>query len=298
MPGVGASARGSPPRGRGHAAGRRPGWPARALLLCVLAATVGHFGGAGAQAVQDVSPSPVSVSYGSACSASSPYNGSSVFSFSGGVNATFAPSVLKLNFNFWASNSWVEFWVSFSTGQPTYPSFVSRDGEFSFYAQPLPAPALAKTQANLNASSGALYPPSAGAISDSGWHHCALSYNSASNSIITALDGAVASYGLGSSQPPVWNTGASLRLLAGDFATGGVLVADLRLVHGAASLPYGSPYSVPVAPVGVYASGTTALLLTCLTSGPSEAGVPGTHTGYDIVWVGGQARGFSDVPLF
>ena len=207
-----------------------------------------------------------------------PFNGTTL-GFAG-VYALAPSSIAKLNFDFFASNSFLEFFALFNPtppgGVPSYPAVLSRGVGFSSsqsYAIGA-SPSVDGTGAyspgfSLSSSASLLgteVPP------DAAWHHVAFSFNASSKVLTAAVDGtqltrrAVAS-------PPPFDATQPTDLLFGSF-NAGTQVAEVRLVTQADSLPYAAPYSIPSAPVGLFGSGATPLLLKCAIPPPPPPSPP------------------------
>ena len=98
-------------------------------------------------------------------------------------------------------------------------------------------------------------------IADTKWHHIAFSFRGSDKTLSVAMDGQVATFAF--STPPVFDSTLST-WFGFSQQDAGQLVTGLRVVQGAATLPYFSAYTVPTTPVGLFNSGTTVLLVRCL----------------------------------
>ena len=223
---------------------------------------------ASAYAVSDLSPSPLTLStYGSATSnTNSPFGGTegSIENLNYGIPS----SVSKTNFSFWGSNCFIEFWMYLSGTNSGNPRIIERgnypNSEYSVY---------------MNASSGGYYLkfsygsnfPFAFQFVPGTWNHFSFSYNYVTQTLYGSINGSVASGG--TTAGITYNSGSSVNL----YPSGGGYVIDisnLRVVTGAATLPYISNFTVPTAPLSNYPTGTTALLLRAVSPGIRLTGAP------------------------
>ena len=221
-----------------------------------------------AYTVSDGSPSPLTLStYGSATSnTNSPFGGTE--GSIENLNYSIPSSVSKTNFSFWGSNCFIEFWMYLSGTNSGNPRIIERgnypNSEYSVY---------------MNASSGGYYLkfsyganfPFAFQFVPGTWNHFSFSYNYATQTSYGSINGSVASGG--TTAGITYNPGSSVRL----YPSGGGYVIDisnLRVVTGATTLPYISNFTVPTAPLSVYPTGTTALLLRSVSPGIRLTGTP------------------------
>ena len=221
-----------------------------------------------AYTVSDQSPSPLTLStYGSATSnTNSPFGGTegSIENLNYGIPS----SVSKTNFSFWGSNCFIEFWMYLSGTNSGNPRIIERgnypNSEYSVY---------------MNASSGGYYLkfsyglnfPFAFQFIPGTWNHFSFSYNYATQTLYGSINGSVA--GGGTTAGITYSSGSSVNL----YPSGGGYVIDisnLRVVTGAATLPYISNFTVPTTPLSNYPSGTTALLLRAVSPGITLTGTP------------------------
>jgi hypothetical protein len=231
--------------------------------------------------VRDQSQNPLTLStYGSATSnANSPFGGTegSIENLNYGIPS----SVSKTNFSFWSSNCFIEFWMYLSGTNSGNPRIIERgnypNSEYSVY---------------MNASSGGYYLkfsygtnfPFAFQFVPGTWNHFSFSYNYATQTLYGSINGSV--IGGGTTAGITYNSGSSVNL----YPSGGGYVVDisnLRVVTGATTLPYISNFTVPTAPLSIYPTGTTALLLRSVSpltmfSGGAIQSATGGNTVQDI----------------
>jgi hypothetical protein len=221
-----------------------------------------------AYTVSDQSPSPLTLStYGSATSnTNSPFGGTE--GSIENLNYSIPSSVSKTNFSFWGSNCFIEFWMYLSGTNSGNPRIIERgnypNSEYSVF---------------MNASSGGYYlkfsygsnVPFAFQFVPGTWNHFSFSYNYATQTLYGSINGSVASGG--TTAGITYSSGSSVNL----YPSGGGYVIDisnLRVVTGATTLPYISNFTVPTAPLSIYPTGTTALLLRSVSPGTTLTGTP------------------------
>jgi hypothetical protein len=231
--------------------------------------------------VSDQSQKPLTLStYGSATSnTNSPFGGTegSIENLNYGIPS----SVSKTNFSFWSSNCFIEFWMYLSGTNSGNPRIIERgnypNSEYSVYMN------ASSGGYRLKFSYGSNFPFSFQFVPGT-WNHFSFSYNYATQTLYGSINGSVASGGTTSGI--TYNSGSSVSL----YPSGGGYVIDisnLRVVTGAATLPYISNFTPPTAPLSIYPTGTTALLLRSVSpltmfSGGAIQSATGGNTVQDI----------------
>jgi hypothetical protein len=165
-----------------------------------------------------------------------------------------------MNFNFWSSNSFVEFWWNPLTSNPSgYPRIIRKgvfNEEFSIYT----APGTTGVYFQFSNNSSYTYPYSPYTVPTIGtWNHYSVSFNPADNNKLYITVNGIIAYN-SSITPTSIPTFSSSSWFFDD--TSSFVISNFRMVTGAATLPYiTNGFTVPTAPLSVYPTGTTALLL-------------------------------------
>ena len=219
----------------------------------------------GTPVAQDLSPSAVSLGTLAASTSTPPgFTGSTEGSMVP-PNITFASTVSKLNFDFFSasSNSFMECWVYVPASVGGYPRIITRKTgavtDFSLAFNPSSTSRavflnfknpvtgtdafMTGSQYNLNA-----------------WNHFSMSWNPTARTVYTSTNGSVLAntFGTGNPRPTAYVTTDSVDV---GILEAGMLMSNFRLVQNATTLPYTATFTPPTAPVGIFPSGTTALLL-------------------------------------
>ena len=214
--------------------------------------------------VSDQSQSPLTLStYGSATSnTNSPFGGTEG-SFQ--WTATIPSSVSKMNFNFWSSNSFVEFWWNAPANLPSgYPRVFQRGNypneEFSIYQ----APNSSSLFFQFSNNSTYTFPYTPNTYQPGIWNHYAVSFNPTNSTLYIGINGTIVYNSvIPLTSIPTYNSSSNWFVCNGSqIPSVNIQISNFRMVTGAATLPYiTNGFTVPTAPLSVYPTGTTALLL-------------------------------------
>ncbi len=221
----------------------------------------------------------------------------------GGTEGSFAPTILtfnsifpstisKLNFDFFSptSKSFMECWV-YVPSVTNYPRIWFRQtglsgnpswGDFIFFLNPSPG------KVGLILSTGAStinsFLSSVNYITNS-WNHISMSWDNTNTTAYISVNGSVSSQSQ-SGRTSEYTSSSSIQF--GVFFDAGSLMSNFRLVQNATTLPYiTNGFTVPTAPLSVYPTGTTALLLRSVSpltmfSGGAIQSATGGNTVQDI----------------
>jgi hypothetical protein len=213
--------------------------------------------------VSDQSQNPLTLStYGSATSnTSSPFGGTEG-SFQ--WTATIPSSVSKMNFNFWSSNSFVEFWWNAPANLPSgYPRVFQRGNypneEFSIYQ----APNSSSLFFQFSNNSTYTFPSTPNTYQPGIWNHYAVSFNPTNSTLYIGINGTIVYNSvIPLTSIPTYNSSSNWFVCNGSqIPSVNIQISNFRMVTGAATLPYISNFTPPTAPLSIYPTGTTALLL-------------------------------------
>jgi hypothetical protein len=165
-------------------------------------------------------------------------------------------SVSKTNFNFFASNCFVE-WFFYSAGSASgYPRIFSRGlyPNEPFFIEHI-APGDRLLLSGFSTYSG--YSPS---FPLNQWNHFSYSFNSQNSTLYRSINGSVMSEV--QTVLPTHSTLDSVYINCGLPGQTDMKISNFRLVQNATTLPYiTNGFTVPTAPLSNYPTGTTALLL-------------------------------------
>jgi len=165
-------------------------------------------------------------------------------------------SVSKTNFNFFASNCFVE-WFFYSAGSASgYPRIFSRGlyPNEPFFIEHI-APGDRLLLSGFSTYSG--YSPS---FPLNQWNHFSYSFNSQNSTLYRSINGSVMSEV--QTVLPTHSTLDSVYINCGLPGQTDMKISNFRLVQNATTLPYiTNGFTVPTAPLSIYPTGTTALLL-------------------------------------
>jgi hypothetical protein len=205
--------------------------------------------------VSDQSQNPLTLStYGTlVTAASSPFGGTEGCLSNCAI--TIPPSVSKTNFNFFASNCFAE-WFFYSAGSASgYPRIFSR-GQYPnepFWIEHV-------SPGNNLLLSGFPFPQSYPSFTLNQWNHFSYSFNSQNSTLYYSINGTVTSNLVPTL--PTHSSSDSIYINCGVAGQTDMKISNFRLVQNATTLPYiTNGFTVPTAPISIYPSGTTALLL-------------------------------------
>jgi hypothetical protein len=223
---------------------------------------------ASAYAVSDQSQNPLTLStYGTlVTAASSPFGGTEGCLSNCAI--TIPSSVSKTNFNFYASNCFAE-WFFYSAGSASgYPRIFSR-GQYPnepFWIEHV------SPGSNLLLS-GFPFPQSYPSFTLNQWNHFSYSFNSQNSTLYYSINGTVTSNLVPTL--PTHSSSDSIYINCGVAGQTDMKISNFRLVQNATTLPYiTNGFTVPTAPLSIYPSGTTALLLRAVSPGIRLTGAP------------------------
>jgi hypothetical protein len=240
--------------------------------------------------VSDQSQNPLTLStYGTVTTdPSSPFGGTEG-SFQ--WTATIPSSVSKMNFNFWSSNSFVEFWWNAPANLPSgYPRVFQRGNypneEFSIYQAPNSSSLFFQFSNNSTytfQSTPNTYQPGI-------WNHYAVSFNPTNSTLYIGINGTIVYNSvIPLTSIPTYNSSSNWFVCNGSqIPSVNIQISNFRMVTGATTLPYiTNGFTVPTAPLSIYPTGTTALLLRSVSpltmfSGGAIQSATGGNTVQDI----------------
>jgi hypothetical protein len=195
----------------------------------------------------------------------------------GGTEGSFAPTILtfnsvfpstisKLNFDFFSptSKSFMECWV-YVPSVTNYPRIWFRQiglsgnpswGDFIFFLNP--SPGKVGLILSTSASTFNSFQSSVNYITNS-WNHISMSWDNTNSTAYISVNGSVSSQSQ-SGRTSEYTSSSSIQF--GVYFDAGSLMSNFRLVQNATTLPYiTNGFTVPTAPLSIYPTGTTALLL-------------------------------------